>query len=67
MYLKLAKIENKFGSQSRLGSVTQKPVAFEDAYLPPVANKPSGVRILNINQLHNNEQLVNSNQQLFFI
>ena len=52
---------------SRLGSITLKPAAFEDVYLPPVAIKASGGRILNTNQLHNKEQVVNTNQQLFFL
>ena len=49
MYLKMAKIQNYFSCPSRLGSLTPKPAAFEDAYLPPVASKVSGGRILNTN------------------
>ena len=44
---------------------TLKPAAFEDVYLHPVASKASGGRILNTNQLHNKEQVVNTNQQTF--
>ena len=65
MYIKLAKIQIYFCSPPRLGSPTLKPAAFEDVYLHPVASKASGGRILNTNQLHNIEQLLNANKQIF--
>ena len=65
MYLKAAKIHNYFCSPSRLGSIALEPAAFADAYFPPVASKASGGNILNTNQLHNIEQLLITNQQLF--
>ena len=61
----MAKIQIYFCSSPRLGSQTIKPPAFEDVYLHPVASKASGGRILNNNQLHNIEQLLNNNQQFF--
>ena len=64
MYLKLAKIENYFFSTSRLGSLTLRPAACKDAYLHPIASKASGGRILNTNQFHNIEQILNTNQPL---
>ena len=49
-----------------MGSLTLKPAAFKDLYLPPVASEASGVLIHNTNQLHNtNKKLLNTNQQLF--
>ena len=65
MYIKLAKIQIYFCSPPSLGSPTLKPAAFEDVYLHPVASKASGGRILNTNHLHNIEQLLNANQQIF--
>ena len=65
MYVKLLKIQIYFCSPPRLGSLTLKPAAFEDVYLHPVASKASGGRILNTNQLHNIEQLLDTNQQNF--
>ena len=49
------------GSEIFLFSIL-KPAAFEDVYLPPVESEAIGGRILNINKLHNIEQLVNTNQ-----
>ena len=50
----------------RLSSVTLKPAAFEDVYIPSVTNKASGGHILNTDQLPNFEQYLNTNKQLFF-
>ena len=65
MFLNLVKIQNYFCLLSKLGSQTLKPVAFEDAYLHPVASRASEGRILNTKQLHNIEQLLITNQQFF--
>ena len=62
---KISKYSDLFCSSPRQGSLTLKPAAFEDCYLHPVASKASGDRILNTNQLHNIEQLLNNNQQTF--
>ena len=63
MYLKLEEIQNYFCIPSKLGSLTLKPAAFEDAYLHLVASKASGERILNTVQLHNIKQLLNAYKQ----
>ena len=50
-----------------LGSSNLNTAAFEDVYISPVSSEASGGCILNANQLHNIEQLMNINQQLFLL
>ena len=50
-----------------MGSLNLKTAVFEGVYLSPVSSEASGGRILNTYQLHNYEQLMNINQQLFLL
>ena len=48
---------------SGLGSLTLKPAAFKDLYLPPVVSEASTGGILNTNHLHILKQLLNIDQE----
>jgi len=47
--------------------IKPKTAAFEDVYISPVSSEASVGRILNTNQLHNIERLMNLNRQLFLL
>ena len=63
MWLKWTIFQNYSCTPPTLGSLTLKPAAFPDVYLPSVASER---RILNTNDLQNFEHLLNTNQKFFF-
>ena len=49
MFIRWLKLQSCFCSPFMLGSLTLKPIAFEDVHLPPVVSEVSGESILNTN------------------